>query len=85
MEAVSFKESLKTLPRLFTGFSIRDGMVSPAIENLNLSSTFPFFKINDLDLEGLKLILAHAICFSKPRKIHLHPVTDDVVTVRSSI
>ncbi|KAL4001160.1 hepatocyte growth factor activator [Sarotherodon galilaeus] len=35
----------------------------------------------DLDLEGFKLILAHEMSLSSPRKIHLHPGTDDIVMV----
>lgn len=53
--------------------------------NQNFSSTFPFFSNSDLDLVGLKCIRAHSISFSRSCKIHQHPRTDSVVTVRSFI
>ena len=40
---------------------------------------------NDLDLAGLNVFQAHAISFSRLRRIHLLSITDVVVTVRSSI
>ncbi|KAM3849659.1 mitogen-activated protein kinase kinase kinase kinase 2 [Diretmus argenteus] len=39
----------------------------------------------DLDFDGLKLMRAHDMSFSKPRRIHLAPGTVVVITVRSSM
>lgn len=47
--------------------------------------SFPFFNTMDLDLEGLKLILAQVMSFSSPFKVHLLPGTDVVVMARLSI
>ena len=85
MELASLRLASKTFPKLFTGCSEIDGIVSPASVKRNLSTTRPFFSTNDLDLLGLKLILAHAMSFSRPWRIHLVPGTEDVVMVRSSI
>lgn len=71
---VSLRLLSKTLQRLVTGFSVIDCINTPSTEKLNLYTTFPLFKIMDLDFVGLKLIL----------DIHLLP-TDVVVTVKSSM
>lgn len=67
------------------GFSEMDGIGVPEIENWNFSTTLPFFKTKDLDLDGLNDILAHVIKPSSLVKSHLPPGTDSVVTVRSSM
>ena len=82
---VSLSVVSKIFPRLFTGHSYKVGIIVPAIEKRNLSAVLPFFMTNDLDLAGLNFILAHAISFSRLRRIHLLPMTDVVVTVRSSM
>ena len=41
--------------------------------------------MNNLNLAGLNFILAHAISFSRMHRIHLLPITNIVVTVRSSV
>ena len=82
---VSLSVVSKIFPRLFMGHSVKVGIIVPAIEKRNLSAVLPFFMMNDLDLAGLNFILAHAISFSRLRRIHLLPMTDVVVTVRSSM
>ena len=73
------------LDRLFTGHSDKVGIIVPAIEKRNLSAVLPFFMTNNLDLAGLNFILAHTISFSRLRRIDLLPITDVVVTIRSSM
>ena len=73
---MSFKQPLKILTKLFTGFSFRVGI---------FSITLPFFKTNDRDFAGLKLTRAYVVLCSNPFYSHRVPVTDDVVTVKSSI
>ena len=82
---VSLSVVLKIFPRLFTGHSVKVGIIVPAIEKRNLSAVLSFFMTNDLDLAGLSFILAHAISFSRLRRIYLFPITDVVVIVRSSM
>ena len=81
MATVSFRLESKSFPKLLTGCSVMDGMTVPEIENLNV----PFFNTMNLDLEGLKLILAQVMSFSSPCRIHLLLGTDVVVMVRSSM
>lgn len=85
MDAVSLRLQSKVLPKLVTGFSAIDGIAVPSTRKRNLSTTFPRFRTMDLDFVGLKLILAQRISFSRPCRIHLHPGTDVVVTLKSSI
>lgn len=85
MEAISLSILSNTLPDLLTGFSVIDGMVSPATLNQNLSSTFPYLNTIDLDLAGFKCTHAHSISFLSPCRIHWQPGIDSVVTVRSNI
>ena len=80
MEAASFKEQSKVFPRLFKGFSVTDGRRVPPRSKWNRSNTFPLFRTKDLDFSS-----AQVVSLSKPRRIHLHPGTDNVVTVRSSM
>lgn len=47
--------------------------------------TYPFFRTRDQDWAGLKLILAQEMSRSSPWRSHLHPGTDIVITVKSSI
>ena len=47
--------------------------------------TLPFFNTSDLDFAGLKYILAQVIFLSRPFKSYLPPMTDVVVTVKSSV
>ena len=61
------------------------GMTVPEMEKRNLSFTFSLFSTMDLDLEGLKIILAQVMSLSSLCRIHLLPGTDVVVMVRSSI
>ena len=82
---VSLSVVLKIFPRLFTGQSDKVGIFVPAIEKRNLSAVLSFFMTNNLDLAGLNFILAHSISFSRLRRVHLLPITDIVVTVRSSM
>ena len=70
-----------SFPKLLTGCSVMDGITFPEIVKWNLSITFPFFSTMDLDLEGLRLILAHVMSLSSLCRIHLLPGTD-VVAVR---
>lgn len=58
-----------------------DGMTVPEMEKWNLSITFPLFSTIDLDLEGLKLILAQAVSLLVGSTYPL-PGTDVVVIVR---
>ena len=60
-------------------------MNSPAIVNRAVLLIFPFYSTRDLDFPGLNLMRAHTMSFSKPLTIHLQPMTDDVVTVISSM
>ena len=76
---------LKIFPRLFTGHSDKVGIVVLDSEKQKLSTILLFFMTNNLDLAGLNFILTHAISFSRLRRIYLLPITDVVVTVRSSI
>ncbi len=85
MAAESFRLESKSFPKLLTGCSVMVGMTVPETEKWNLSTTFPFFSTMDLDLEGLKLILAQVMTLSSPCRIHLLPGTDVVVMVRTSI
>uniref|UniRef100_A0A3Q2VHG3 Uncharacterized protein n=1 Tax=Haplochromis burtoni TaxID=8153 RepID=A0A3Q2VHG3_HAPBU len=80
MEAASFRLQLNTLPRLFIGASVSDGILMVPSENKYLSVTFSFFSTRDLDLVGLNLMRD-----SRPFSVHLHPGTDVVVTVRLSM
>ena len=75
----------KIFPWLFTGHSDKVGIIVPAIEKRNLSAVLHFFMTNDLDFAGLNFILAHAISFSGLCRIHLLPITDVVITVKSSM
>ncbi|XP_029985493.1 glutamyl aminopeptidase [Sphaeramia orbicularis] len=81
----SLKEQLKTLPRLLTGFSIIVGIGVPPMVKRKWSATLPFFRTRDLDLVGLKLILAQEMSRSSPWRSHLQPGTEVAITVRSSI
>ncbi len=83
--AVSFRELSKIFPKLLTGLSVTDGICDPYRVKRNRSATLPFFKPRDLDLAGLKLILAHRMRRWSPWSSHLHPGTEAAVTVRSSI
>ena len=83
IDVVSLREQSKTFPGLLTGFSVIVGMAVPVMLNRNLSSTFPFLSIIELDLMGLKCIRAHPTSFSSPFRIHQQPGTDYVMTVRS--
>ena len=60
-------------------------MNSPAIVDRAVLLIFPFCSTRDLDFPGLNLMRAHTMSFSKPLTIHLQPMTDDVVTVISSM
>ena len=82
---VSFRLLLRVLPKLLIDFSLRVGIFVPATENLYLSVTLPLLITSDLDLAGLNCILAHSIFLSRPFKSYLPPVTDFIVTVRSSM
>lgn len=71
MESLSFRLQLKTFPRLFTGFSVTDGIrCSPSLKR-NLSVIFPFFRTKDLDFADLKLMCAYAMILSNLWRIHL--------------
>ena len=65
-DAASFRELLKILPRLLTGFSVTVGILVPLNVKWKLSATLPFFRTKDLDFAGLKLILAHVMSCSSP-------------------
>lgn len=54
VEAKSLGLQSKTFPMLLTGCSVMEGIVSPASENWNLSTTFPLLSTRDLDFAGLK-------------------------------
>ena len=82
---VSLNVMLKIFPRLFTGHSDKVGIIVPYCKIGKLSVVLPFFMTNELDLAGLDFILALAVSFSRLRRIHQLPITDVVVTVRSSI
>lgn len=82
MAAESFRVESKSFPKLLASCSVMVGMTVPEKEKRNLSITFPLFSTMDHDLEGLKLILAQAMSLSSPCRIHLHPGTGVVVTVR---
>ena len=82
---MSFMLQLYCLPRLFTGFPLRLGIIVPAIAKRNLSTTTPLFITNDLDFAGLNSILAHEIDLSNTLSNHLQPVTEAVVIVKSSM
>lgn len=85
IDAASLRLQSKVLPKLVTDFSVIYGIAAPSIRKRNLSTTFPRLRTMDLDFVGLKLILAQRISFSRPCRIHQHPGTDVVVTVKSSM
>ncbi len=58
---MSFKELSKIFHKLLTGLSVTVGICDPSRVKRNRSATLPFFKTRDLDLAGLKLILAHNV------------------------
>ena len=83
---MSLNVLLKIFPRLFTGLSDQVGIVVPESKKRKLSAVLPIFMTNDLDFAGLNFILTlDFISFSRLRRIHQIPITDVVVTVRSSI
>ena len=51
----------KSFPKLLTGCTVLVGITVLEMENRNVSITFPFFNTMELDLEGLKLILAQVM------------------------
>lgn len=59
-----------------------DGVLVLSRKKWNLTETLSFFSTSDLDLSGLKLILAHLMILSSPWTIHLPLGTEDVVTVK---
>ncbi len=61
-----------------------DGVQVTPREKWNRLVTFPLFSIRGLDFSGLRRIRAQVVSLSKPWRIHLHPGTDNVFTVRSS-
>ena len=71
-------------PRLLTGPSANVGRGFPSIVKW-YSFTIPLLSTAYLHFWGLNVILAHFMCLSNPRNNHLHPVTEGVVTVRSSM
>ena len=82
---VSLNVMLKIFPMFFTGYSDKLDFIVLDSENRKLSAVLPFFMTNGLDLACLNFILDYAISFSRLCRIHLLPITDVVVTVRSSI
>lgn len=48
-------------------------------------ASFSFLKTNELEFAGLILILVHEMSLLTPWRSHLHPGTDVVVILRSSM
>lgn len=76
---VSFRSLVKSLAKLLTGISATDGILASSREKRKFSASLPFRSTRDLDLAGLKLILAQVMS----RLIVAHAVTisgtDEVV------
>lgn len=70
---------MKSLAKPLTGISVTDGILASPREKRKLSASLDFWSTIDLDLAGLKLILAHVTS----RLIAAHHVTtsgtDEVV------
>ena len=71
MATMSFMLQLYSLPRLFTGLSLRVKIIVPATAKQNLSATTTLFITNDLDFACSKRILAHKTDLSNPLNNHL--------------
>lgn len=80
-DVVCVRQLSETLQMLVTGSSVIDGMNTPC----KFVHHFSSLKTMDLDFVGLKLILAQENSFTGPWRIHQHPGTDVLETIKSFI
>lgn len=76
MHDASLRLLLNNFSRLFTGFSVMDGICVLRRVKRNFLIVFPFFSTRDLDFAGLKLMRVQLTSSSSPFWIHLLPGTD---------